>query len=179
MRIKLKISIFSKMARTILIKFCVLIAHSKPNNMILSVFPGKIFSFSSFNVGPKPTHQSRSNSIYRILLQIFLAIIFVFNLPLKLSVVHTRKNKIYIFSKMAPTKLIKFCGLTVHSKPNNVTLSAFPEKIPEIEKKNLTFVCASPNGAHNSTDQSHPISISRAPCKYLHYFFFILDLLLN
>ena len=42
---------------------------------------------------------------------------------------------------MAPTKLIKFCGFTVHSKPYNVTLSAFPEKIPEIEKKNLTFLC--------------------------------------
>ena len=36
---------------------------------------------------------------------------------------------------MAPTKLIKFCGFTVHSKPNNVTLSAFPEKIPETKKK--------------------------------------------
>ena len=44
-----------------------------------------------------------------------------------------------------------------------MTLSAFPEKIPEIEKKNLTFLRASPNGAPNSTDQSHPISISRAP----------------
>ena len=44
---------------------------------------------------------------------------------------------------MAPTKLIKFCRFTValHSKPNNVTLSAFTEKIPEIEKKNLTFLC--------------------------------------
>ena len=41
---------------------------------------------------------------------------------------------------MAPTKLFKFCGFTVHSKPNNVTLSAFPEKIPEIEKENLTFL---------------------------------------
>ena len=40
---------------------------------------------------------------------------------------------------MAPTKLIKFCGFTVHSKPNNVTLPAFPEKIPETEKK-LTFL---------------------------------------
>ena len=41
---------------------------------------------------------------------------------------------------MAPTKLIKFCGFTVHSKPNNVTLSAFPEKIPETER-NLTSLC--------------------------------------
>ena len=35
---------------------------------------------------------------------------------------------------MYPTKLIKFCGFTVHSKPNNVTLSTFPEKIPETGK---------------------------------------------
>ena len=41
---------------------------------------------------------------------------------------------------MAPTKLIKFCGFTVHSKPNNLILSTFPEKIPETEKK-LTFLC--------------------------------------
>ena len=42
---------------------------------------------------------------------------------------------------MALTKLIKFCGFTVRSKPNNETLSAFPEKIPETEKKNVTFLC--------------------------------------
>ena len=140
------------MAPTILIKFCGLIVHSKPNNVILANFSrkipetGKIFfkSFPSPNAGHKPTHQSRSNSLYRILLKIFLAIIFVLDLPLKLRVVHIGKNyKISIFSKMAPTKLIKFCRFTVglHSKPNNVTLSAFPEKIPAIEKKNLTFLC--------------------------------------
>ena len=39
---------------------------------------------------------------------------------------------------MVPTIFIKFCGFIVHSKPNNVTLSAFPEKIPETEK-NVNF----------------------------------------
>ena len=115
--------------------------------------------FPSPNAGPKPTHQSRSNSIYRILLQIFLAIIFVFYLPLKLKVVHIRKNcKISIFSKMAPTKLIKFCSFTValHSKPNNVTLSAFPEKILVIRKNNFY---PSPNVAPKPTDQSCSNSI--------------------
>ena len=105
------------MVPTILIKFCGSIVHLKPNNMILANFPGKIpetgniffKSFPSSNAGLNLTHQSRSNSIYRILLQIFLAIIFVFYLPLKLRVVHIRKNyKISIFSKMAPSKLIKF-----------------------------------------------------------------------
>ena len=34
---------------------------------------------------------------------------------------------------MAPTNLNKFCGFLVYSKLNNITLSVFPEKIPEIE----------------------------------------------
>ena len=38
---------------------------------------------------------------------------------------------------MAPTILIKCCRFIVHSKHNNMTLSAFPEKIPETEKKNV------------------------------------------
>ena len=38
---KLNILIFSNMSPTILIKFCGLIGHSKPNNMALSAFPGK------------------------------------------------------------------------------------------------------------------------------------------
>ena len=140
------------MVSTILIKFCRLIVYSKPNNVILANYPEKslklvkyIFNFfPSPNLGPKPSHQSLSNSIYRGLLQIFLAIISVFDLPLKLRVVHIRKNyKISFYSKMAPTKLLKLCGFSVHSKPNNVTLSAFPEKIPETEKKCifLIFLC--------------------------------------
>ena len=36
---------------------------------------------------------------------------------------------------MALTILIKFCGSTVHSKPNNMALSAIPGKIPETNKK--------------------------------------------
>ena len=78
MRKKFKILIFSKMAKTILIKFCGFIVHSKPNNMTLSTFPGKIpetrkivFIFCpSPNVAPKPTDQSCSNSIFRVLLQL-------------------------------------------------------------------------------------------------------------
>ena len=123
--------------------------HSKPNNVILANFPEiipetKKHFFNFFpcpNAGPKATHQSRPNSIYRILLQIFLAIIFVFDLSLKLRVVNIGINyKISIFSKVAPTKFIKFCRFTVHTKPNNGTHSAFPEKIPETEI-NLIFLC--------------------------------------
>ena len=70
------------MAITILIKFCGFIVHTKHNNMTLSAFPGKIpetgkiyFNFfSSPNAGPKRIHQSRSNSISRVLLQISQAV---------------------------------------------------------------------------------------------------------
>ena len=35
---------------------------------------------------------------------------------------------------MAPTIFIKFCGLRVHSEPNNIILANLPEKIPETGK---------------------------------------------
>ena len=135
MRKKLKTLIFSKMAITILIKFSGFIVHSKPNNMTLSAFLEKslklekqfnFLSVASPNVAPKPTGQSRSNSISRVPLQISLSRFFVFDLLSKLRVVHIRKIKISIFSKMAPTILIKFSGFIVCSKPNNMTLSVFP-----------------------------------------------------
>ena len=53
--------------------------------------------FPSPNVGPKPADQSSSNSIYRALLQISLACIIVFDLPLKLIVVHIRKKLKFLF----------------------------------------------------------------------------------
>ena len=47
-----------------------------------------------------------------------------------------------IFSKTTTTNLIKFCGFIVHLKPNNMTLSAFPGKIPETEENILEiFLC--------------------------------------
>ena len=41
---------------------------------------------------------------------------------------------------MAPMILIKCCGAIVHSKPNNVTLSAFPEKSLKLKKKFKSFM---------------------------------------
>ena len=65
----------------------------------------------------------------------------VFPLPLKLREVHMRKKfKILIFSKTATTILIKFCGFIVKSKPNNMTPSAFPGKIPETRKIVFNFL---------------------------------------
>ena len=101
MRKKLKILISSKMAPTILIKFCGFIVHSKHNNMTQSALPGKIPEtgkiyfkfFPSPNAGPKPVHQSRSKSISRVLSQISRILFLVFTLTLKLRVVHIRKNK--------------------------------------------------------------------------------------
>ena len=127
------------MAITIFIKFCGFIAHSNLNTMALSAFPGKSLKLekwfwifcSSPNVAPKPTSQSRSHSISRVPLQIFLAYFFVFDLPSKLRVVHIRKKfKILIFSKMAATIFIKFCEFIALSNLNTMALSAFTGKNP-------------------------------------------------
>ena len=90
---------------------------------------------------PKPIEQSRSNSISGALMEISRAFFFSFPLSLKLRVVHVRKKiKIFIFSKMAPTIFIKFCGFRTHTKPKNMTLLASPEKIPETIKMVLNVL---------------------------------------
>ena len=87
------------------------------------------------NVKLKPIDWFRSKSISRVPSQIFRAVFLDFPLSLKLRVVHIREEvKNSIFSKMATTILIKFSGFIVYSKPNNMTLSAFPRKIPETRK---------------------------------------------
>ena len=69
------------------IKFCGFIAHSNLNNMALSAFLRKILVtriifflifYLSPNVAPKPTDQSCSNSIFRVLLQLSSASPFDF-----------------------------------------------------------------------------------------------------
>ena len=87
-----------------------------------------------------------------------------------------KKLKNFIFSKMAPTSLIKFCGFIVHSKPNSMTLSAFPGKIPETRKIVFNFLSASPNVAPKPTGQSHSKSISKAPLQTSLAHFFVFDL---
>ena len=95
------------MAPTIFIKFCWFIEHSNPKNMALSAFPRKIlltrkifFNFlSPPNVAHKPTEQSCSNSIFRVLLQLYPTrpIHFGPTLNIKgtlmLRVVHIRNKK--------------------------------------------------------------------------------------
>ena len=61
---------------------------------------------------------------------------------------------------MAPTILIKFCGFIVHSKHNNMTLSAFPGKIPETGKIYFKFF-PSPNSRPKLTHQSRSKLVSR------------------
>ena len=60
---------------------------------------------------------------------------------------------------MALTILFKFCGFIVHSKPNNMTLSAFPRKIPETRKIVFKF-SKSAKIAPKPTDQYCSNSIS-------------------
>ena len=63
---------------------------------------------------------------------------------------------------MPLTILFKCFGYIVHSKPNNMTLSAFPEKSLKLEKWFLIF-CLSLNVAPKQTDQSCSNSISGVP----------------
>ena len=97
------------------------------------------------NVEPKLIDRSRSKWMYLVSSRIYLEpFCLVFPLPLKLRVVHIRKKfKISNFSKMALTILIKFYGFIVHSKLNNMTLSAFPGKIPETRKIVFNFLSVS------------------------------------
>ena len=80
-------------------------------------------------------------NIITFLVRKYLEPFLVFPLTLKLRVVHIRKKiKISNFSKMVLTILIKFCVFIVHSKPNNMTLSAFPGKILETRKTVFNFL---------------------------------------
>ena len=56
---------------------------------------------------------------------------------------------------MDPTNFIKFCRFIVHWTPNNMALSAFPERKPEIRKYIiLIFYPSSPNVAPKPTDHT-------------------------
>ena len=103
-RKNLKFSISQKWL-TILIKFCGFIVHSNLNNMILSAIPGKIpetkknfFFYQSPNLAIKPTNQSCSNSIFRVLLQVYPASTFHFRPSLNIMgtlmfrIVHIRNG---------------------------------------------------------------------------------------
>ena len=84
--------IFSKMALMILYKFCEFIVHSKPNNMALTVFSGKIldtrkivFKFSVCHVTQRLNQliKSCSHSIFGVPLLIFRAFFFLFSICLQ------------------------------------------------------------------------------------------------
>ena len=91
------------------------------------------FSRLMLNIEPKPTEQSRSHPLCRVLLQIFLGVFFVFDQPSQLWVVLFKKLKFPFPKKMALKIFIIFCGFIEHSKPNNMILSIFPEKSLKLE----------------------------------------------
>ena len=62
---------------------------------------------------------------------------------------------------MTPRIFIKFCGFVVHSKPKNMALSDFPEKILVNRKIFFFIFYPSPNVAPKPTDQSCSNSIFR------------------
>ena len=135
------------MLPTIFINFCALIVHSEPNNTTQSSFPGKI-----------PETEKKKNLSERLTQRLTCLNNFVeiryLGFPCKylhsdLSYFRlivnfkgsSHKKKFKIFSKMAKTILIKFCGLCVHSNPNNMALSAFTGKI--LVNRNFFFLSVS------------------------------------
>ena len=147
--------------------------------MTLSPFPGKIPETRKFFlifcpspiVAPKPTDQSRSNSVSTVPLQIYLARFFVFDLHSKLRVVHVR---IFFFPKMAPTIFINFCGVTIHSNLSNMALLAFPCKILVSRMIFFKIFYLSRNVAPKPTEQSCSNSIFRvvlqlSPARPFHF----------
>ena len=93
------------MAPTIFIKFCGFIIHSNPKNIALSAVPGKILLirkiFFTFlfapNIAPKPTDQSCSNFIFRVLLQLSTA-----NFRPSLNIKSTLLRVVHIKNKKRP-----------------------------------------------------------------------------
>ena len=79
---------------------------------------------------------------------LFFFFFLVFPLPLKLRVVHIRKK--FQFSQKW-LQQFKFCEFIAHSKPNNMTLLAFPGKIPETREIVFNFFPSS-KVALKSTD---------------------------
>ena len=126
-------------------------------SVCLSVWPSPI-------VEPKPIDRSRSLSTSRVPLQIYRARFSRFRSTLKIKgSSYEKKNKKNWFSqKWLQRFWLNFCGFIVHSKPNNVTLSAFPGKIPETRKIVLIFYTTL-NLAPKPTEQSRSHSISRVP----------------
>ena len=84
-----------------------------------------------------------------------------------------KKLKILIVSKIAQTIFIKFSGFIVHSKLNNITLSAFSEKIPETEKKKKKKSLCDRRLTERLTQLTNLVQIRylRSPWKYLNSFF--------
>ena len=177
------------MALTILIKFCGFILYSsllsKPNNMTLSAFPGKIletrqivFNFlpvASPNVAPKPTGQSRSTFDTQSPLANISSLFFSFSIyPQNYS---SDKCKIFIFSKMATTIFIKFCEFIVHSNPKNMELSAFPGKSLYLEKYFLILYLLLTQCLNQLTNLVQILYLGSS-CNYLQPVLFIFDLAL-
>ena len=117
------------MVLTIFIKFCGFIVYLNPKYMALSAFPEKILTrkiffniLSARNVAPKPSDQSCSNSIFRVLLQLSQASPFHFrpNLNIKgiilLRVVHIRNKKRNDWQTWNFTNMINcFCCYVIKS----------------------------------------------------------------
>ena len=139
MRKKFKKLIFSKMAPTILIKFCGFIVQSKHNNMTLSAFPEKSLKLEKYILIFFRLLTQGLNELINLVQNRYLGscrkylepFFFSFHPNPKIKgSSHKKKNKKIDFLKNGSMILIKFCGLIVYYKPNKVTLANFPGKNP-------------------------------------------------
>ena len=158
------------MAPTILFKFCVFIVHSKPNNMTLSAFSGKILELEkqflifwlTRNVASKTTDQYCSNSISGVPLQIFPVSLFLYffffffficfrsTLKMKGSS-HQKKIKNYCFLKNCFNDFHKILWIYSTFEPHHYDIIGYSRKILETKKKNF-FIFLSPSLATKPTD---------------------------
>ena len=85
---------------------------------------------------------------------------------------HEKKIKIFIFSKIAPTIFIKFCGFLVHLNLNNMTLSAIHGKSFKLKNNHFLIFYPSPSLATKPIDLVQ-IRYLGSACKYIQPVFFL------
>ena len=119
--------------------------------------------WASPNVESKPIDLSSLNSISTVLLQISRAVFFPTS-KIKGSSHTKKKIKIYIFSKMFKTIIIKFFGFIDTLETQQYGTIDFTRKNPW-NQKNIFYIFgpSSPNLAPKLTDQCRSHLMSRVP----------------
>ena len=117
------------------------------HNITLPIFPGKSLKLEKYffyspcdassNITPKPTDQSRSNSLSRVLLQIFLGFIFffIFDQPSQLWVVLLKQSKFRFSKKNGFGNFHRICWVCRTFHPTIWHHGILPENSLKVKKK--------------------------------------------